>query len=257
MAGKAGFGVWGAESGKWRCCILSFMVKRGKLIVIDGTDGVGKATQTKLLVARLKKEGVPVKTLDFPQYYKNFFGHFIGAMLTGEYGDFLHMDPFVASVMYAADRFESKPKIEKWLADGYTVILDRYVSANQLHQAGKIKDAKKRKYFLKWLDTMEHKVFGLPRPDLIIYLHLPMKSVVKLLKQKDAVRKKRYAKGKKDTVEQDTAYLEAAQKSALELIKTSRNWKKIECANPGGGILLREEISEKIYTLASRGLIRK
>jgi len=228
------------------------MAKRGKLIVIDGTDGVGKATQTKLLVARFKKEGVKVKTIDFPQYYKNFFGHFIGAMLTGQYGDFLHTDPFIASVMYAADRFESKPTIEKWLKEGNTVILDRYVSANQLHQGGKIKDAKKRKYFLKWLDTMEHKVFGLPRPDLIIYLHLPMKSVLKLLKQKDMTRKKRYAKGKVDTVEQDRTYLEAAQKSALEIMKTSKNWKKIECADKAGDILPRAVIHEEIYRLAKR-----
>jgi dTMP kinase len=96
---------------------------------------------------------------------------------------------------------------------------------------------------------MEHKVFGLPRPDLIIYLHLPMKSVLKLLKQKDATRKKRYAKGKKDTVEQDYAYLEAAQKSALELIKTSRNWKKIECADSKGDILSREEIAKQVFAL--------
>ncbi len=222
------------------------MAKRGKLIVIDGTDGVGKATQTKLLVARLKKEGVKVKTLDFPQYYKNFFGHFIGAMLTGQYGDFLHTDPFIASVMYAADRFESKPTIEKWLAEGSVVILDRYVSANQLHQGGKIKDPKKRKYFLKWLDTMEHQVFGLPRPDLIIYLHLPMKSVLKLLTQKDRTRKARYAKGKKDTVEADPQYLAAAQESALKLIREKANWRKIECEG-AGGILSKEAIHEKVF----------
>ena len=222
------------------------MAKRGKLIVIDGTDGVGKATQTKLLVARLKREGVKVKTLDFPQYYKNFFGHFIGAMLTGQYGDFLHTDPFVASVMYAADRFESKPVIEKWLKEGNTVVLDRYVSANQLHQGGKIKDPKKRKYFLKWLDTMEHKVFGLPRPDLIIYLHLSMKSVLRLLTLKDKTRKKRYAKGKQDTVEADRTYLAAAQESALKLIGEKANWRKIECEG-ADGILPKEEIHEKVF----------
>lgn len=219
---------------------------KGRLIVIDGTDGVGKATQTKLLVARLKKEGVRVKTLDFPQYYKNFFGHFIGAMLTGQYGDFLHTDPFVASVMYAADRFESKPTIEKWLKEGYVVILDRYVSANQLHQGGKIRDPKKRKYFLKWLDTMEHKVFGLPRPDLIVYLHLSMKSVLTLLSQKDRTRKARYAKGKKDTVEADARYLAAAQESALSLIRQKANWRKIECEGRSG-ILSKEDIHEMVF----------
>ncbi len=225
--------------------------RKGKLIVIDGTDGVGKATQTKLLVKRLRKEGVKVETLDFPQYYKNFFGSFIGAMLTGVYGDFLHTDPYIASVMYAADRFESKAQIEKWLKEGKVVILDRYVSANQLHQGGKIKDPKKRKAFLKWLDTMEHEVFGLPRPDLIIYLHLPMKDVLKLLKNKDRDRKKKYAYKGKDIVEGDPAYLEAAQKSALKLIQEKSDWVKIECGE-GGGILSREAIHEKIH-----GIVRK
>jgi dTMP kinase len=230
--------------------------KKGKLIVIDGTDGVGKATQTKLLVARLKKEGHKVETLDFPQYYKNFFGYFIGAMLTGKYGDFLHIDPYIASVMYAADRFESKEKLEKWLKEGRIVILDRYVSANQLHQGGKIKDAKKRREFLKWLDEMEHGVFKLPRPDLIVYLHLPMKEVLRLLKNKDRNGKKRYAHKGKDIVEGDASYLEAAQKSALKLIQEKGNWEKIECADRNG-ILERREISDRIYKSISKVVHKK
>ena len=223
------------------------MKRRGRLIVIDGTDGVGKATQTKLLVARLKREGVPVATMDFPQYYNNFFGDFIAANLTGKYGDFLKVDPYIASVMYAADRFESKPKIEKWLKEGKTVILDRYVSANQMHQGGKIKNAAKRKRFLNWLDTMEHKVFGLPRPDLIIYLHLPISIVLKWLKNKDRKKKGTYAKGKKDRVEANKAYLENAQKGAEELIGSNPRWRKIDCSDGRGGFLGREAIHEKIY----------
>lgn len=227
------------------------MKHKGKLIVIDGTDGVGKATQTKLLVARLKREGVNVETLDFPQYYKNFFGKFIGAMLTGQYGDFLHIDPYIASVMYAADRFESKAKLEKWLAEGKVVILDRYVSANQMHQGGKIKSPAKRKAFLLWLDHMEHGVFGLPRPDLIVYLHLSMKEVLRLLKNKDRNVKKRYAHRGKDVVEGDPAYLEASQKSALKLIQEKSHWKKIECSEGKGGILPKEIIHEKLYAIVS------
>lgn len=226
-------------------------MKKGKLVVIDGTDGVGKATQTKLLVARLKREGVKVETLDFPQYYKNFFGKFIGAMLTGQYGDFLHIDPYIASVMYAADRFESKAKLEKWLKEGKVVILDRYVSANQMHQGGKIKSPAKRKAFLQWLDHMEHGVFGLPRPDLIVYLHLPMKEVLRLLKNKDREDKKRYAHRGKDVVEGDPAYLEASQKSALKFISEKSNWKKVECGGKTG-ILEREEIHEQIFNIVKK-----
>ena len=107
-------------------------MKKGKLIVLDGSDGSGKATQTRFLLARLKKEGYRVKTLDFPQYEKNFFGKLIGECLVGDYGDFVKIDPHIGSVLYAADRYESKPVIERWLKQGFVVVLDRYVSSNQI-----------------------------------------------------------------------------------------------------------------------------
>ena len=216
--------------------VVSWGRMRGKLIVIDGSDGVGKATQTKMLVTRLHKEGVRVETLDFPQYKQNFFGRFLKQCLMGEFGDFIAVDPHVASVVYAADRFESKTKIEQWLAQGKVIILDRYVSANQLHQGGKIKNAKARKEFLSWLDKMEHGVFGLPRPDGIIYLNLPTRLSLKLIGKRN----------KKDLAERNVRYLTNARLSALKLIKTSAKWRKIECAS-GKGILSRELIHEQVY----------
>ncbi len=109
-------------------------MKRGKLIVIDGTDGSGKATQVELLVKRLKQEGKKVKVVDFPEYYSNFFGKFIGHCLSEQYYNFVGVHPKIASVLYAADRFESKDKIEKWLKEGNTVVANRYASSNQIHQ---------------------------------------------------------------------------------------------------------------------------
>ena len=123
------------------------MVKKGKLIVIDGTDGSGKATQTKLLIKRLEKEGRKVKVIDFPEYNSNFFGKFIGHCLSEQYYNFVKVHPKIASVLYAADRFESKEKIGEWLRAGYVVIADRYASANQIHQGGKIANTKKEKAF--------------------------------------------------------------------------------------------------------------
>jgi len=125
--------------------------KKGKFIVIDGTDGSGKATQTKLLEIILKKNGYRVKTIEFPQYKKNFFGKLIKEHLQGLHGNFLSVNPYLASTLYAADRYESKQKIEKWLAEGYTVIADRYVSANQLHQGGKIKDIGVKVWVNTWV----------------------------------------------------------------------------------------------------------
>lgn len=233
------------------------MDKKGKLIVIDGSDGVGKATQTALLVARLKKEKIPVVTLDFPQYESNFFGKLVGQCLAGNYGDFVKLDPHIASVLYAADRFESKAKIEKWLREGKVVVLDRYVSANQMHQGGKIKDAKARKKFLTWLDHMEYGVFGLPRPDLILCLHLPLEMSLQLLSKKSATEKKTYlAKGVvKDTVESDVRYLLNAQEGALKLVKAHNAWKKVTCAQRRA-ILPREVIHERIWAIVRDHLPR-
>ena len=112
-------------------------MKRGKLIVIDGTDGSGKATQVDLLVEALKKEGRKVKVVDFPEYYSNFFGKFVGHCLSEQHYNFVSVHPKIASVLYAADRFEGKGKIEKWLKEGYTVVANRYASSNQIHQGGK------------------------------------------------------------------------------------------------------------------------
>ncbi|PID51735.1 MAG: thymidylate kinase [Candidatus Moraniibacteriota bacterium] len=213
-------------------CDNIFMAHKGKLIVIDGSDGSGKATQTQCVVRALKKAGRRVRTCDFPQYEKNFFGAFIGECITGEHGDFVALDPHITSVIYAADRFESSKKIQRWLEKGYTVVLDRYVSANQIHQGGKIADPRARKKFLQWLDTMEFGVFRLPRPDMVIYLDVSVQLSQILLQNTD--KKKSYIpKGKKDLVEADRTYLENARKSALWLARNNDNWERIQCVKNG------------------------
>lgn len=220
--------------------------KRGRLIVIDGTDGSGKATQVALLAKRLKKEGYNVKLVDFPEYYKNFFGKFIGHCLKEQYYNWVNIHPKIASIAYAADRFESKEKIEGWLSKGYIVIANRYVSANQIHQGGKIASSKKRSDYLKWLDEMEYKVFKIPRPDLTLYLSLPIPVILKLIEQRNKEMKRKYLGKKKDVHEANRTFLENSRKSAMWLATQLKNFKKIECAKKGG-ILSREVIHEMVY----------
>lgn len=230
------------------------MPKRGKLIVIDGSDGSGKATQARFLLARLRTEGHRVKTLDFPQYEANHFGRLLGRCLAGDLGDFVAIDPHIGSVLYAADRFESKPKIEAWLKAGNVVVLDRYVSANQIHQGGKIHDTKKQKEFLQWLDQMEHGVFGLPRPDAIIYLDVPVEVSQKLLGLEEQQRKKVYLKkGQKDLVENSPKYLGESRENALRLVKKLNAWTKINCTAKGE-MLSREKIAEKVWKAVETSL---
>ena len=197
---------------------------KGKLIVIDGTDGSGKATQVAKLKERLASEGHLVQSLDFPRYYDNFFGKFIGEALKGDYGDWAGLHPKIASVMYAADRNESKAQIGEWLNQGNVVILDRYVSSNQIHQGGKIDNEDERREFMKWLDTMEHDVFGIPRPDAILYLDVSVKITQELLVKKGNKESKKYLEGKGDQHENNIEHLEAARESGLKMIAETNNW---------------------------------
>lgn len=228
-------------------------MKKGKLIVIDGTDGSGKATQVSLLIKRLRKEGHTVKTVDFPEYYKNFFGGFIGHCLSEQYYNWLKIHPKIASAIYAADRFESKNKIEKWLKQGCIVIANRYVSANQIHQGGKIKNTKKRNDFLNWLDNMEYKVFKIPRPNVTFYLSLPVTIIEELIIERNKNQKRGYLKKKKDVHENNRDFLVNSGKSAMKLVNEVKNFIKIECSR-NNQILSREEIHEMIYSQAKKFL---
>ena len=215
--------------------------------MIDGTDGSGKATQVALLTEHLKKEGYKVKIVDFPEYYKNFFGAFIGHCLSEQYYNFLGVHPKIASVLYAADRWQSSEEMREWLRKGYIVIANRYVSANQIHQGGKISNTKKRNDFIKWLNEMEYEVFGIPKPDVTFYLSLPIEIVLELLDTRGSSKMKRkYLKRNKDVAESDRTHLENSIKSAMWLAKTQVNWAKINCSEKGK-ILPREKIHEMVY----------
>ncbi len=222
------------------------MAKKGKLIVIDGTDGSGKATQIGLLIKHLKKDGRKVKVVDFPEYYSNFFGKFIGHCLSEQYYNFVKTHPKIASVLYAADRFESGDKIKKWLKEGNIVVANRYASANQIHQGGKITNTKKRESFLAWLAEMEYGVFKIPKPDAVFYLSVPIPIVMKLIAERNKQNSRAYLGKKKDVHEKDINFLENSRKSALWLSKTQKGWVKIECVKDGK-LEARENIHEKIY----------
>ena len=218
----------------------------GKLIVIDGTDGSGKATQVAHIKERLVKEGHQVESLDFPRYYDNFFGKFIGEALKGDYGNWAEIHPKIASVIYAADRNESSDQIKNWLAQGHIVILDRYVSSNQIHQGGKIDDMNERREFMQWLDTMEHETFNIPRPDAILYLDVSVKITQELLVKKGNQESKKYLDGQGDQHENNIEHLEAARESGLKMIAENNNWIRINCSE-NGSILPIETIHEIIY----------
>lgn len=224
-------------------------MKKGVFIVLDGNDGSGKATQAKLLAERLKKEGIDYEAFDFPSYNRNFFGTLLAACLAGKCGDFANLDPKIASTLYALDRFEETPRIKHALDQGKVVITDRFSSSNQIHQGGKIPGTEEREEFLIWLDGMEHSVLGVPKPDAVIYFHVPLALSLKLLDEK---REAKNTEGK-DVVERDREYLERSYEAAKWLSERQSNWHVIECAE-GGEMRSREAIHEDVYRVV-RGLL--
>ena len=214
---------------------------QGKFIVFDGNDGSGKQTQAKLLIERLEKEGHKIRIIDFPRYYDNFFGKMIGECLTGKYGDFIGIDPHIISVIYAADRFESSKEIKEWLDKGYIVLADRYVSANQIHQGGKIKDVIKRRQFLEWLEKMEYGAFDLAKPDMVVYLDVPVEVSMENLKGKQ----EKYAV-EKDQHEADPDFLQNSRDCGLWLASQSDTWAAITCA-PDAKMRSIEDIHDEVY----------
>jgi len=219
-----------------------------KLIVIEGTDCSGKETQTKMLVERLKKENKKVKLFSFPAYDTST-GKIVGGPYLGKksicegYFDegATQVDPKVASAYYAADRRYNLPVINKYLSDGYDVILDRYVTSNMAHQGGKIKDKKERQAMFKWLEKLEYELFELPRPNLTIFLHMPTDKVIEL-KQK--------RKETCDQNEMDENHIMNAEKTYIELAERYQ-FKTIECTE-NNQIKSIEEIHEEIYSILKK-----
>ena len=217
-------------------------MKKGIFIVIDGNDGSGKATQVKLLKEKLLKENMEVEVIDFPNYKDNFFGEVLDRNLHNTLSRWDKIEPEIASIIYAADRWESKDLIKKHLREGKVLIADRYVSANQIHQGGKIKDIEKRKKFMLWLEKLEYKIFKIPKPDLVIYLSVPVKVSENLLE-------KRYLEkgGKKDAHEANKDFLVNSKNCADWLSEQDPRWMKIECCNEME-LKKPEEIASEIFT---------
>lgn len=220
-------------------------MNKGKLIVITGPDGCGKKTQTELLVKRLKESSYKTETIDFPQYKKNFFGKMVGRYLAGEFGESAKLNPHLASMLYAGDRWESMKLIRRWIEDyGKIVVCDRYVGDNFLHQGSKIKDKEGREEFFQWLYDLEFNVFGAKEVDITFYLDVPLEISLALLEKKEAKEKKDYTGGKKDGHE-NKKHLQEVRDISEELIKRF-GWIKINCA-PKGILLPEGEISNMIW----------
>jgi len=218
----------------------------GKIIVIEGLDGCGKQTQSEKLYQRLKEENYQVMKIAYPRY-ENPSSSLVKMYLSGEFGkDPSQISPYIASTFYAVDRYASyKQDYEEFYKNGGILILDRYVTANMVHQAGKIDNIEERDKFLKWLWDFEFNLFGIPVPDKVFFLNIPPEVSQKLM----AERENKFSHEKeKDIHESNKEYLNKMYDSACYLIEKF-NWDEINCTKEGN-LRTIEDIHEEIYKKA-------
>lgn len=223
---------------------------KGKFVVIDGLDGSGKKTQLDLLVKYCRKNKIKVAIVDFPQYYKTFFGRLTGHYLKGEFGSLEQTNPYLASLPFAGDRWQSKSLMEKALKEGKLLLANRYTSS-MAYMAAKFIQKSKQDKFIQWAAKLEYQVYGLPKEDLLIYLSIPPKIGQKLVLQKGN-RKYVGNKNKHDIHERNLTYLKRVEEVYSRSVKYFGHWLKIDCLDKKGNLRSREEIHQQIIKLLTQ-----
>lgn len=199
----------------------------GKLIVIEGLDGSGKSTQLELLPQNLKLQGIESRSVSFPDYDSNSSA-LVKMYLGGEFGKKPgDVNAYAASLFYAVDRFASyKTTWGEYYNQNGVIVSGRYTTSNAVHQTSKM-DEHEWQGFLDWLYDLEYNKVGIPKPDKVIFLDMPIEVSQKLLSG-------RYEgdEGKKDIHESDTAYLDKCRKAAMFTAQYS-GWTIIPCSQDG------------------------
>lgn len=215
----------------------------GKLIIIEGGDGSGKATHTRKLWNRLNREGVQVKKVEFPNY-SSPSSALVKMYLGGEFGkDPKAVSPYAASAFYAVDRYASfKTLWEDIYRQGGIILADRYTTSNMIHQAVKLKDTQEWENYLDWLKDFEYRLMGLPQPDLILYLNMPPKYSIGFI----AGRVGKSSVSEQDIHEKDLDFLKQSYENA-QRVRIRENWVNISCVSSEQKLKSIEEIHEEIY----------
>lgn len=217
----------------------------GKLIVIEGLDGSGKSTQINILAEKVSQKNLEYKQIKLPNYDGDSSA-LVKMYLAGEFGKNPEdVNAYAASAFYAVDRFASFKTI--WKDDyesGKVILADRYTTSNAYHQM--IKQPKENwDNYIEWLEDFEYEKIGIPKPDLVIYLDMPVDISQKLMS-------KRYEgnESKKDVHEANVAYLNACREAASYAAE-KMGWVKISCAD-GDNARSIESIADEIWSAAEK-----
>ncbi|MDO4482205.1 MAG: dTMP kinase [Bacillota bacterium] len=220
----------------------------GKFIVIEGMDGSGKSTQTKKLFDYLTGMGLKVKTFHFPSG-EGFYGNLVNSFLRGDFGRAEEVDPYFAAFVFAGDRKSMAEKVEEWLKEYDIVLMDRYVYSNAAYQCAKVRSPKEQKKLREWIFRLEFEVFDIPRPDMSIFLGVPVSFVRHQLERERTGDERAYLEGKEDIHEKDMNLQYRVGEQYRIMCGEDRGMYLLDCTNDNGHMLSGDRIHKKIIML--------
>lgn len=222
---------------------------RYQFMVIEGLDGSGKSTQIERLLEYLGKEGIRYEYLHFPRTEVGYYGDMIARFLRGELGPLESVHPYLVALIYAGNRLDAKDLIASWLAEGITVVADRYVVSNMAFQCAKLDDPKEREALRDWILEFEYGYHKIPRPDVNIFLDVPFRFTRQKLLEERSGADRDYLNGKTDIHEQDLDFQQRVRQVYLDLSLSDPTLRVIDCSDSRGEMLAPEEIFTAIERL--------
>lgn len=222
------------------------------LVVLEGLDGAGKSTQVRKLRKYLESVCGDVDYIHFPRYDSPVYGSLISRFLRGDFGDIDSVHPQLVALLYAEDRHQAAPQMKAALSAGKTILLDRYVYSNVAYQCAKLADSQERNALKDWIFTTEYHEFGLPVPDLNIFLDVPIGFVERKLSSSRQGSDRDYLEGGRDIHEADMSFQKRVREVYREQCGTDPDFVRIDCAAPDGAMLPPDDIFSMVRSAADK-----
>ncbi len=216
------------------------------LVVIEGLDGAGKSTQVKMLKDYLETVSKCLDYIHFPRYDAPVYGDLITRFLKGGFGSIENVHPQLVALIFAEDRHGAGPGMRKTLEQGGTVLLDRYVYSNIAYQCAKLSSEAEKESLREWIFNTEYKEFSLPKPDLNIFLDVPISFVESRLNEQREGDDRNYLEGEQDIHEADLNFQKSVKAMYLRQCELDPNFIRIDCSDKDGQMLPPMDIFEKI-----------
>lgn len=97
----------------------------GKFIVLYGINNLGKSTQAKILVDKLRLHGLRAEYVKYPIYGLTPSGEILNDYLRG--GNFYNLTPREVQIIYAFNRAQFNETLKSKLAEGINIIAEDYI----------------------------------------------------------------------------------------------------------------------------------